>query len=468
MSPMELWCNEAQERYVLAFEPGERPRLESSCRRERCPFSVIGVVTETPRIDVRDERRGERAVDVPVDLVLGDAPRLARESRHTPEVTREALALPDGADAMSILGRVLRLPCVADKTFLVTIGDRSVSGLVARDQMVGPWQVPVADCAVTMADHLGFTGGAMAMGEARAPRGSRSRRLGPHGDWRGPHQPRRGGDRDSRSGGAVRELDGRRRAGRHRPARCRPCRRPRSLPAPRDPDPGRKGQPVHAHRMARHGPRAGGERPPVPHRVGVRTGPRRSSNRRSHARDGRRQSPLLRRPRARPKPTGRLRSRPGLRRPRRRPARRGCGGAARVLRRDPIPHRRGRRARLSRPVRRRPRHDPLRDGVRGTGRASRRSRSARPGPAARALHRRARRGHPGSLARRRFGREAAAGGARARVARPRDRRGEHGPADPLRAPGSRRHRRPARRPPPNLVGDESPDAGASRRSGVRA
>ena len=168
MSPMELWCNEAQERYVLAFEPGERPRLESICRRERCPFSVIGVVTEAPRIDVRDERRGERAVDVPVDLVLGHALRLARESRHAPEVTRETLALPDGTDAMSILGRVLRLPCVADKTFLVTIGDRSVSGLVARDQMVGPWQVPVADCAVTMADHLGFTGGAMAMGE-RAP-----------------------------------------------------------------------------------------------------------------------------------------------------------------------------------------------------------------------------------------------------------------------------------------------------------
>ena len=168
MSPMELWCNEAQERYVLAFEPGERPRLESMCRRERCPFSVIGTVTEAPRIDVRDERRGERAVDVPVDLVLGDAPRLARESRHAPVVTRETLALPDGTHAMSILGRVLRLPCVADKTFLVTIGDRSVSGLVARDQMVGPWQVPIADCAVTMADHLGFTGGAMAMGE-RAP-----------------------------------------------------------------------------------------------------------------------------------------------------------------------------------------------------------------------------------------------------------------------------------------------------------
>ena len=168
MSPMELWCNEAQERYVLAFEPGERFRLESICRRERCPFSVIGEVTEAPRIEVRDERRGERAVDVPVDLVLGAAPRLARESRHEAKAARDTLALPDGADARSILDRVLRLPCVADKTFLVTIGDRSVSGLVVRDQMVGPWQVPVADCAVVAADRLGFAGEAMAMGE-RSP-----------------------------------------------------------------------------------------------------------------------------------------------------------------------------------------------------------------------------------------------------------------------------------------------------------
>ena len=168
LSPMELWCNEAQERYVLALDPAERPRVESICRRERCPLSVIGEVTEAPRIEVRDERRGEPAVDVPLDLVLGDAPRLARESRHVPNAAREAGAVPAGIDAMSILGRVLRLPCVADKTFLVTIGDRSVSGLVVRDQMVGPWQIPVADCAVTAADHLGFAGEAMAMGE-RSP-----------------------------------------------------------------------------------------------------------------------------------------------------------------------------------------------------------------------------------------------------------------------------------------------------------
>ena len=170
MSPMEIWCNEAQERYVLALDPGERSRIESICRRERCPFSVIGAVTEAPRIELRDERRDERVVDVPVDLVLGDAPRLARESRHAPQAARKRIALPAGTetDLMSVLGRVLRLPCVADKTFLVTIGDRTVSGLVARDQMVGPWQVPVADCAVTAADHLGFAGEAMAMGE-RSP-----------------------------------------------------------------------------------------------------------------------------------------------------------------------------------------------------------------------------------------------------------------------------------------------------------
>ena len=169
LSPMELWCNEAQERYVLVLDPAERPRVESICRRERCPISVIGEVTEASRIEVRDGgRRGEPAVDVPLDLVLGDAPRLARESRHVPDAAREAGGLPAGVDAMSILGRVLRLPCVADKTFLVTIGDRSVSGLVVRDQMVGPWQIPVADCAVTAADHLGFAGEAMAMGE-RSP-----------------------------------------------------------------------------------------------------------------------------------------------------------------------------------------------------------------------------------------------------------------------------------------------------------
>ena len=168
LSPMELWCNEAQERYVLALDPADRPRVESICRRERCPFSVIGAVMEAPRIDLRDERRGERVVDLPIDLVLGGAPRLAREAFHRPETGRAGIEPPAEGDVTSILGRLLRLPCVADKSFLVTIADRTVSGLVARDQMVGPWQVPVADCAVTAADHLGFAGGAMAMGE-RAP-----------------------------------------------------------------------------------------------------------------------------------------------------------------------------------------------------------------------------------------------------------------------------------------------------------
>ena len=168
MSPMEIWCNEAQERYVIALDPDDRPRIESFCRRERCPFAVIGAVTEEPRLTVGDEGGDGPIVDVPIDLVLGDTPRLAREARHVPAPARRELELPSGTDVLAALGRVLHLPCVADKSFLVTIGDRSVSGLVARDQMVGPWQVPVADCAVTAADHHGFTGEAMAIGE-RSP-----------------------------------------------------------------------------------------------------------------------------------------------------------------------------------------------------------------------------------------------------------------------------------------------------------
>ena len=168
LSPMEHWCNEAQERYVLAFDPADRRRIESICRRERCPFSVVGTVTDAPRLELGDERTGDRIVDVPVDLVLGDTPRRTREARHRPLPAREATAPPAGTDVMSMLRLVLRLPCVADKSFLVTIGDRSVSGLVARDQMVGPWQVPAADCAVTAADYVGFAGEAMAMGE-RSP-----------------------------------------------------------------------------------------------------------------------------------------------------------------------------------------------------------------------------------------------------------------------------------------------------------
>ena len=168
MSPMELWCNEAQERYVLAVAPNDRSRLEAICRRERCPFAVVGAVTKEPRIELRDDLHGAAAVDVPIDLVLGNAPRLAREARHHPRppgALPSEIALPAGLEAAAALERVLRLPCVADKTFLVTIGDRTVSGLAARDQMVGPWQVPVADCAAVTADHRSCAGEAMAMGE---------------------------------------------------------------------------------------------------------------------------------------------------------------------------------------------------------------------------------------------------------------------------------------------------------------
>ena len=165
MSPMEIWCNEAQERYVLAIDPTDRLRLEDVCRRERCPFAVIGTVTEEPRIEVRNGPDGDRVVDLPLRFVLGGAPRLAVDARRVRRPPPSEPELPAGLDAAAALDRVLRLPCVADKTFLVTIGDRTVSGLAARDQMVGPWQVPVADCAAVAAGHRDHAGEAMAMGE---------------------------------------------------------------------------------------------------------------------------------------------------------------------------------------------------------------------------------------------------------------------------------------------------------------
>ena len=168
MTPMEIWCNEAQERYVLAVAPRDRPWLEAACRRERCPLAIVGTVTKEPRIELWDRLHGEAATDVPLDLVLGSTPRRVRAARHEPrrpEGLSSEVELPTGLDAATALERVLRLPCVADKTFLVTIGDRTVSGLAARDQMVGPWQVPVADCAAVAADYHSYAGEAMAVGE---------------------------------------------------------------------------------------------------------------------------------------------------------------------------------------------------------------------------------------------------------------------------------------------------------------
>jgi phosphoribosylformylglycinamidine synthase len=163
MSPMEIWCNESQERYVLALKPDGLAVFEAMCRRERCPFAVLGQATPRRQLKLGDELLGEQPVDMPLEVLLGKPPKMSRDAR------REPLA-GDGLDAAALdtgeaLRRVLRFPAVGSKSFLVTIGDRSVGGLVTRDQMVGPWQVPVADAAVTLSGFRGVTGEAMAMGE---------------------------------------------------------------------------------------------------------------------------------------------------------------------------------------------------------------------------------------------------------------------------------------------------------------
>ncbi len=164
LSPMEIWCNEAQERYVLALKPGTLARFEALCERERCPFAVVGraVGGEDPPLVVADPESQRAPVDVPLSLILGKPPKMHRDAVSTGPV---ALPAPVQPDLDECAARVLRFPAVASKAFLVTIGDRSITGLVARDQMVGPWQVPVADVAVTLAGYRTFAGEAMAMGE---------------------------------------------------------------------------------------------------------------------------------------------------------------------------------------------------------------------------------------------------------------------------------------------------------------
>jgi phosphoribosylformylglycinamidine synthase len=161
MNPLEVWCNESQERYVLAIEAGRLDQFARVCDRERCPYAVLGVSTAEDRLLVA--RDGERAaVDLPMSTLLGSLPRLRREAQTVPVALP---ALQTAVDPLEAAIEVLRHPTVASKSFLITIGDRSVGGLSCRDQMVGPWQVPVADCAVTLADHQGYAGEAMAMGE---------------------------------------------------------------------------------------------------------------------------------------------------------------------------------------------------------------------------------------------------------------------------------------------------------------
>jgi phosphoribosylformylglycinamidine synthase len=163
MSPMELWCNESQERYVLAVDPARLTDFEAICRRERCPFAVLGEATAERQLKLSDELLGGDPVDMPLEVLLGKPPRMFRDvSRQTCDGGGLNAAAADTAEA---LRRVLRFPVVGSKSFLVTIGDRSVGGLTVRDQMVGPWQVPVADAAVTLSGFRGIGGEAMAMGE---------------------------------------------------------------------------------------------------------------------------------------------------------------------------------------------------------------------------------------------------------------------------------------------------------------
>ena len=166
MSPMEIWCNEAQERYVMAVAAPDLPRFRAICERERCPYAVVGEARAEPRLTVADRELDDLPVDLPLATLLGKPPAMHRSFER--RVRASASLDLRGVTLEDALVRVLRFPAVASKKFLVTIGDRSITGLVARDQMVGPFQVPVADVAVTLADYEGFAGEALAMGE-RSP-----------------------------------------------------------------------------------------------------------------------------------------------------------------------------------------------------------------------------------------------------------------------------------------------------------
>ncbi|HZO23700.1 MAG TPA: phosphoribosylformylglycinamidine synthase [Steroidobacteraceae bacterium] len=166
LSPMELWCNEAQERYVLTIEASRVREFAAVAARERCPYAVIGEIDGSGRLVVHDPMFEENAVDMPIEVLLGKTPRMLRDVRSA-KPPRQPFEVT-GLDLSEATYRVLRLPAVADKTFLITIGDRTVGGLISRDQLVGRWQVAAADVGVTLSDHYGHAGEAMALGE-RAP-----------------------------------------------------------------------------------------------------------------------------------------------------------------------------------------------------------------------------------------------------------------------------------------------------------
>ena len=166
MSPLQIWCNESQERYVLSILPEDLEKFRAICERERCPFAVVGTATDDGRLQVRDELFGNSPVDLPLNVLLGKPPKTTRtdETQKQPAQAFSAAQY----DLKESVYRVLRLPAVAAKNFLITIGDRSVGGMTHRDQMVGAWQTPVADCAVTLMGFNTHRGEAMSMGEKPA------------------------------------------------------------------------------------------------------------------------------------------------------------------------------------------------------------------------------------------------------------------------------------------------------------
>ena len=169
MSPMQIWCNESQERYVMGVRPGDLELFASICGRERCPFAVVGHATSERRLLLTDSRfpaadSRHRPIDLPLDVLFGKPPRMQRNTQRVVE-SLSVIADTEGLELKEAVERVLRFPAVGSKSFLITIGDRSVGGLCSRDPMVGPWQVPVADCAVTLNDFSAHAGEAMALGE---------------------------------------------------------------------------------------------------------------------------------------------------------------------------------------------------------------------------------------------------------------------------------------------------------------
>jgi phosphoribosylformylglycinamidine synthase len=164
LSPLETWCNEAQERYVLAIAPQDLETFEAICLRERCPFAVVGTAEEQPQLKLSNDADAQgAAIDLPLQLLFGKPPKMERAFTRS-QIAAKPLDL-SGVTITDAVERLLRLPAIGSKSFLITIGDRSISGLVVQDQMVGPWQVPVADCAVTLRSYESTAGEAMAIGE---------------------------------------------------------------------------------------------------------------------------------------------------------------------------------------------------------------------------------------------------------------------------------------------------------------